>query len=113
MHDLEGGLQGGGAGHRTCENAERVADLDTESLAKPQRNHKSSDYCDEREQIVFDACRACHSFEELPSVQDPDAVQEHDQPGQADRSGDLRLGGEGADRQPDEQDGSDAEREAA
>ena len=54
-----------------------------------------------------------HALEELPSIEDADAVEEHDQAGEADRSGDLRLRREGADGEADEQDGADAEREAA
>ena len=70
-------------------------------------------HCDERQQIVLAAGRAGHSFEELPSVEDSDAVKEHDQAGKADRPGDLRLRGERADGEADEQDGSDTERESA
>ena len=57
--------------------------------------------------------RPRHSFEELPSVEDADAVEKHDQAGQADRSGDLCLRRECADGEADEQDGADAKRKAA
>ena len=79
----------------------------------PSATSKPGDDGNERQQIVFAAGRAGHSFEELPAVEDADAVEKHDQAGEADRSGDLRLRGECADGQPDEQHGADAEREPA
>ncbi len=90
-----------------------MADLDAEDLAEPERDEQPGDDRDQRQQIVFAAGRADHALEELPAVQDADPVQEHDQAGQTDRPGDLRLRREGADGQADEQDGADAEREPA
>ena len=113
LHDVERGLQRGGAGHRAGEDAERMADLDAESLAEPERDQQAGNDRNERQQVVFDAGGAGHSLEELPPVQDADSVEEHDQAGQADRPDDLGLRREGADGKPDEQDGPDAERKAA
>jgi hypothetical protein len=81
--------------------------------AEHQRDNKAGDDRDERQQVIFDARRAGHAFEELPAVQDADAVEEHDQAGQADRSGNRRFRGECANRQPDEKDGANPEREPA
>ena len=90
-----------------------MADLDAEDLAQPQRDQQAGDDGNERQQIVFAARAPDHAFEELPAIEDADAVEEHDQAGQADRPDDLRLRREGADGQADEQHGADAEREAA
>ena len=79
----------------------------------PSATSEAGDDRDQRQQIVFAARGAGHALEELPSVEDADAVEEHDQSGEADRSDDLRLRREGADGEADEQHGSDAEREAA
>jgi hypothetical protein len=49
----------------------------------------------------------------LPAIEDSNSVEEHDQAGKADRSGDLGFRGEGSDGQAYEQDGADAEREAS
>ena len=63
--------------------------------------------------LYLHARGAGHAFEELPAVEDADAVEKHDQAGQADRPDDLRLRRERADRQADEQHRADAERKAA
>ncbi len=52
-------------------------------------------------------------FEELPTVENADAVEKHDQAGEADRPGDRRLRRKGTDREADEQNGADTERKAA
>src|SRR4029077_10363990 len=67
----------------------------------------------ERQKIVFAAFGAGHSFKKLPAIEDSNSVEKHDQAGQADRSGDLGLRGEGSNGQAYEQDGADAEREAS
>src|SRR5689334_19531771 len=90
-----------------------MADLDAESLAERQRDNESGDDRDQRKHVVLDPRRARLALEELPAVEDADAVQEHDQAGEPDRPGDRRLRGERADGESDEQDGADAEREAA
>ena len=110
VHDVKRRLQGGRAGQRAGVDAERVPDLDAKSLAESQRDQKSGDACHKRQQIVFSALCSGHPIEELSSVKDADAIEEHDQSGETDRSGDLRLRGKCADRQPDEQDSADPER---
>ena len=90
-----------------------MADLDAEDLAEPERHEERGADRDEGEKIVFAPGRAAHALEELPPVEDADPVEEHGQPSERDRAGNLRLGGEGADREPDEQHGADAERESA
>ena len=49
-----------------------------------------------------------HTFEELPAVQNSDAVKEHDQAGQPDGPYDLRLWRKCTKREADKQDGTDA-----
>ena len=53
-----------------------------------------------------------HSFEELASVENADAVEEHDQAGEADWPDDVCLRCKCADREADEQHRADAQREA-
>ncbi len=90
-----------------------MAELDAEGLAKPESDQKPGHAGNERQEIVPAARRAGHSFKELPSVEDSDAVEEHDQAGQADRPGDRGLRRKRPDGEADEQDGADTEREAA
>ena len=78
----------------------------------PRATDEPGDDGNERQQIVFAASGAGHSFKELPAIEDSNSVEKHDQAGKADRSGDLGFRGKGADGQADEQDGADAEREA-
>ena len=59
---------------------------------RPSATARPATHGDEREQIVFAARGAGHALEELPAIEDADAVQEHDQAGEADRPDDLRLG---------------------
>ena len=111
-HGIERRLQRGRARHRTGINAQRVTNLDAEYMAKPERDKQAGDAGDERQQIIL-AADAAHSFEKFASIKNPDAVEKHDQPGETDRAGDLRLRRERADGQPDEQHGADTERKAA
>ena len=86
---------------------EGVAQFYAESLAQAERHQKTCKAADQCEQIVFPA-NSSHSFEELPPIQDADAVEEHDQTGQPDRPYDLCLRSKCAEREADEQDGADA-----
>ena len=79
----------------------------------PSATSKASADRDKCQEIVFAAGRAGHAFEKLPAVENADAVKEHDQADQADRARDLRLRRKGAEREPDEQHGADAERKSA
>ena len=84
-----------------------MAQFNAESLAQAERHKKTCKAADQCEQIVFPA-DSSHSFEELPPIQDADAVEEHDQTGQPDRPYDLCLRSKCAEREADEQDGADA-----
>ncbi len=78
----------------------------------PSATTRAGADCDEGQKIVFAPVRARHAFEELPSVQDADAVQEHDKADERYRPRDLRFRHQPADRETDEQNGPDAERKA-
>src|SRR3954469_16322999 len=82
-------------------------------MAQTQCDREPGDDGNERQQIVFAAFGAGHSFKKLPAIENSNSVEEHDQAGKTDRSGDLSLWGEGSDGQAYEQDGADAEREAS
>src|SRR5271169_1351558 len=82
-------------------------------MSKTESDEEADGDGDESQQVVFAAGNAGHALEKLAAIENSDAVQKHDQPDQADRPRDLRLGGEGADRKPDEQHRADAERETA
>ena len=90
-----------------------MADLDSERLPKSERHDKSGEHSDQRQHIGFDPRGAGHPLEELPPVENADAVEEHDQAGQPDRPDDRCLGGERADGKTDEQHRADAERKSA
>ena len=80
---------------------------------KPSRIPPPGDTSEKREKIVFASGGTEHALEKLPSVQNADAVEEHDEAGDADRSGDLRLWRKRANREPDEKYSAHAQREAA
>src|ERR1700761_5065172 len=88
-----------------------MSDLDTKDVSEPKCNKQACQACDKRQQIVL-LPDADHAFEELPAVEDPDPVQEHDQSGQPDRSCDLGLGCERTDGKANEKDCADAERKS-
>ena len=92
---------------------ERVADLQAEHLAERQRDDQACDDADQRKQVVFASGGAGHAFEELPAVENADPVQEHDQPGEADRADDLRFRRERPDGEPDEENRAHAQRKPA
>ena len=112
MHDLKRRLQRGSARHRSGVNAERMSDLDAGELSETECDEKSCGNSDERQKIVFSARRSRHALEELPSVENADPIQKHDQSGETDRTGDLRLRRKGANRQADKQHGADTERKS-
>ena len=85
-----------------------MTDLDAEGLTQTQRHEEAGHTTDQRQQVVL-APDSSHPFEELASVQDPDAVEEHDQAGQPDGAGDLRLRSKCAKRKTDEQNGAHTE----
>src|SRR5262245_14032272 len=89
-----------------------MTDLDPVEVTETQRDEKARDARDQCQQIVSSA-DALHPLEELPSIQDTDAVKEHDQAGQPDGAHDLCLGGKCAEGEPNEQHGSNAERKSA
>ena len=80
-----------------------MPDLDAEHLSQSQRDQKARDHSDERQQVVLAAGGAGHAFEKLPAVQNPDAVEKHDQSREADRPDDLGLRRERANGETDEQ----------
>ena len=86
-----------------------MPDLDTENVPQPQRHSQTGQACDKSQQIVF-LPDTDHAFEELTTIENADAVQKHDQAGQADWSDDLSLRRERAYRKTDEQDRTDPER---
>ena len=71
----------------------------------PSATTSPATHGDQRQQIVLAPGGAGHAFEELPAIENADAVEEHDQAGQADRADDLRLRRERADGEADEQHG--------
>ena len=111
LHHVERRLQRRGAGHRSRIDAKRVTDLDAVDVSQPERDSQAGEAGDQRQQIVFLA-DADHAFEELPAVEDANAVQEHDQAGEADRPDDLGFRRKGADGKADEQHRADPERKA-
>ena len=89
-----------------------MAHLDSVGVTQAERHKETGDASNQGEQIVLLA-NASHSLKELSPVKDSDSVQEHDQPGQADGSGDLCFRSKCAKGQPHEQDSADAKRKAA
>jgi hypothetical protein len=79
-----------------------VSDLYPEYVPKTERNQQACDTSDQGEQIVL-LPHTYHTLEKLPTVEYPDAVQEHDQACQADWSDDLGLWSKPADRKTDEE----------
>ena len=90
-----------------------MADLDPIGLSEQERDDESGSASDERQQIVLDACCARHALEELPSVENSDPVEKHDQTRETDRADDRRFRRKGTDGKADEQNRADAERKAA
>ena len=88
-----------------------MAGLDSEGVTEPERHGKAGEARDKRQQVVFPA-RPDDAFEELPAVENPDAVEEHDEAGQPDRTDDLGFRRECTDGEADKEHGADAEREA-
>ena len=79
----------------------------------PSATNKPGDARDQRQQVILATRGSGHSFKELSSIENADAVEEHDQPGEADRSGNLRLRSECANREADEKDSPDPKRKPA
>ena len=113
LHHLQRRLQCCGAGHRAGEHAERMANLDSENVAEPERDQQAGSHRNQREEIVFAALGAGHPLEELPPVENADSVEKHDQPGEPDRSDDVGLRREGSESQVRRTDGADAKRKPA
>ena len=90
-----------------------MPDLDAESVAEPQCNQKPGGARDQRQHVILSTRCSGHPFKELSSIENADAVEEHDQPGKADRSGNLRLWSECANREADEKDSPDPKRKPA
>src|SRR6185369_15063563 len=88
-----------------------MSDLDAENVPKPKRNEQAGQASDKRQQVVL-LPGTDHAFEELPAVEDPDPIQEHDQYCQPDWSGDLGFGCERTDGKAHEKNGADAERKS-
>src|SRR5262245_2029877 len=88
-----------------------MTNLDSSQMTKAKRDKKACDARHQRQQVVGSA-DTFHSLEELPSIEDADAVKEHDQSGQTDRPDDLCLGSKCAESQPDEQHGADPKRKS-
>ena len=55
------------------------------NVPQPERHAEARKARDQSQQIVF-LSDADHAFEELPAVENADAIQEHDQAGEADRA---------------------------
>src|SRR6476620_4923388 len=111
LHHVERCLERGGACHRSRIYTERMSDFDAENVPEPKGNGQTGKASNNRQQIVLLA-DAKHAFEELPAVEDPDPIQEHDQSCQADWSDDLGFGRERTDGKADEKNGADAERKS-
>ena len=79
----------------------------------PEGHDQSRHHGDKRQDIGFYPRGSGHPFEELPAIENADAVEEHDQAGQPDRPDDRCFGSKCADRKADEQNRSDAERKSA
>jgi hypothetical protein len=88
-----------------------MADLDAKGLTQAKRYKEAGDAADQGQQVVLTA-NAAHPLEELPSVKNSDAVKEHDQAGQANGPGNLRLRRKCAEREADEQNGANTKRES-
>src|SRR5262245_39483744 len=112
FHDIERRLKLCRACHRSGVDAERVTNFDTENLAETEGDQKACDARHKRQQIVGSA-DALHSLKKLSSIKDADPVKEHDEARQTDWPDDLGLRREGAEREPDEEHGSHAERKAS
>ena len=110
LDDVERGLEGCGAGHRTGIDAERMSDLDAEDVPQAERDQQARQTGHQRQQIVL-LPGADHPLEELAAIEDADPVEKHDQARQADRPGDLGLWCERADGEADEENRADAKRE--
>src|SRR6185437_1784494 len=80
-------------------------------MAQSERDEEAGHDGDESKQVVL-AADAAHPIEELAAVEDADSVQEHHQTDQTDRAGDLRLGCDRTEKQPDEEHCTDAQGEA-
>ncbi len=83
------------------------------AFPSPRATTKSGQHSDKRQDIGFYPRGSGHPLEELPAIENADAVEEHDQAGQPDRPHDRCLGSERADGEADEQNRSDAERKSA
>ena len=111
LRDVKCGLECRGARHRSRVKTECMADLDAEDLPEPERHAKAGEAGDEGEKIVFLA-RADDALEELPAIKDADAIEEHDQAGEPDRTDDLGFRRECTDGKADKEHGTDPEGEA-
>ena len=78
---------------------------------RPSATSKPAKQATKRQQIVL-LPDADHALEKLAAIEDADPVEKHDQPGQADRPGDLGLWCERADGEADKENGADAKRKA-
>lgn len=85
-----------------------MAEFHIENSAEAERHQQAGDDCDGREHVI-DTPRPRQTLEELAPVENPDRVEEHDQPDQTERTGDLGLRGEGTDQQADEEHGCHTE----
>ena len=83
------------------------------NVAEPERDQQAGSHRNQREEIVFAALGTGHPLEELPSVEDTDSVEKHDQPGKPDRSYNVGLRREGSECKSHEQHGANAKRKAA
>ena len=90
-----------------------MANFDPENVAEPECDQQAGSHRNQREEIVFAALGTGHPLEELPSVEDTDSVEKHDQPGEPDRSYNVGLRREGSECKTHEQDRAHAKRKPA
>jgi hypothetical protein len=89
-----------------------VTNFDAKNLAKPESNQKAGDARYKCQQIIRSA-DALHPLKELPSIENTDAVKEHDEARQTDWPDDLSFRSKGAQREPNEEHGPYAKRKAS
>src|SRR5437899_2714509 len=79
-----------------------MTEFNSEDFSQAESHEQGCDASDQRQQIVFPS-DAHHALEELAAIENADAVKNHDQAGEADRTDDLGLRRERADRKTDKE----------
>jgi hypothetical protein len=90
-----------------------MPNFDSENVTQTDCHEKTCNNGYQCQQVVFAARGAGHALKELPSVQDPNAVEKHDETGQADWPDNLRFRSESTDGKTDEQHSANAKRKSS